>query len=966
MATQFSGSLIRVGWNFSDDQTAVSQHFWRLVSEPYTRNPIPARNAGSQPDDTTTEVEFSDGEEYYALVTACNAASLCMQNRSTSVTFDSSPPIDGYFAVDSSVAAALNRTVAGGMTWRNRRVRGYAEINVAFLGFSDPHSGVARYWTSVGSGLSQDDLLADTVMDASPASNDNSTYIGRLQLNRLLDLNETIYVSLWAENGVGLRSHVIQGSFTIDEDPLRSNNGTMTILRSYNCPIDSCLGHCTCAARGDLCTIDVGLTSACREEDLSVLSSDMEVQAFIDSPQQMSGVQSDPTFTASVDKLIGRWELVNPTSTAIRRIEWSFGEEGLPPGTGLMDSVNDLVWRQADGSNRTVFSVSPSYPLRHSVGYVFHVRAWYSNTSFAIFTSRNVTVDTVFPTVVVGSRVRELDGSSDDDVDFTFSDNEVTISWQDVFIQSLSGAYSTYEVAIGDTPGSDNIYPFTVSSLTRVTITDLTLTHGRKYYSTVRATSPLGVREVSVSDGFTVDLSPPAPGVVLDGMGMEYVDAVAQFRRRRYSARWFGFGDPESGIHHYELAFTNSLLPPGLEEYTDVGISLRETMIDAPPTPLDHGEAYYAHIVAVNNAGTRSHDVASNGIIIDNDNLFSRRPSARRRIASADGSLLLNPSFESSVTSDCRGATNLSIYEATQNWTLATALSELVTASTSSIPYDKCIALLFSGSISQSFPTAPGVEYELSFALKRDTSLKLAQAVVSFPGHTRTISLLSQKVGDSWLKYSFIFTSLDSSNVSEISVATVDDSYALLVDDFSVVALNYSDVEITTPVADIVVSWPEAIHVSHSPISQSWTQLYASWDVVDPESGVREYLWAVGTVPGGEQLQSYTSTGGERQGVSEWLSLSHGQVVYVSVVAWNYAGQERVVHSEGYFVDLTPPTFIGDVNDGTVDSVDLDFQSDSTQVGVVFSACQDPESGLREIRWAVGKLNYVAPCLNKR
>ena len=964
METQYSGSLIRVSWNFSDEQTTVDRHFWRLVSKPYTRNPIPVMKAGAQPDSTVTKIKLSDGEEYYALVTACNAASLCAQQRSQLVLFDSSPPIDGYFAVDSSEAARLNRTVPGGMTWRNRRVRGYAEINIAFLGFSDPHSGISRYWASVGSGFSLDDLQVTTALEASPANDNNSTHTARLQLNRLLNLNEIIYISLWAENGVGLRSHVIQGSFSVDDVPSRTNNGTLTILRSYNCPIDSCLGHCTCAARSDLCTINVNPTSACQVQDLSMLNTDMQLRVSIISPQQMSGSQAAPLFTASTDMLIGHWELIDPASTAVQRAEWSFSEEGYSPGVGLMDGINDFVWHQADDSNTAIFSISPSYPLRHGIGYVFHVRAWYSNVSYAVFTSEGVTMDTVFPSVVMGARVRDVlvGGSSEDDLDYTFNDDEVEISWQYVFIQSLSGSYSTYEVAIGDSPGADNVYPFSLvsdPSLNHSLISGLSLMHGRIYYSTVRVTNPLGIREVSVSDGFTVDLSPPSPGVVLDGEGMSYMDAVAQFDRRSYSGRWFGFSDPESGIHHYEVAFTDSPDQPSVDEYTDVGISLREMM---PVATLTHSGTYYVHIVVENNAGLRSHDVVSNGVAVDYVDRL-RRPVARQRVPLTETNLLLNPSFEPStaVTTSCHGVKDSSIDDITRNWTLSTILSRMVTTSAGLVPYDGCSALLFSGSISQSVPTLPGVEYELSFALKRNTSLKLAQAVVTFPGHSRTITLSSQKQSksDGWMKYRFIFNAQGLTDTSEISLSTVDDSYAILVDGFGLTALNSSSTEMTAPSRDIVVTWSDVIHVSHTPIAHSWTQLYVSWDIIDPESGVREYLWAIGTVPGGEQLQSYTSTGGERQGVSGWLSLHHGDEVYISVVAWNQAGLERVVYSTRHLVDLTPPTLLGEVYDGGDPSSDVDFQSNPSQVGVVFSACQDRESGLKEIRWALGKCTYV-------
>ena len=53
-------------------------------------------------------------------------------------------------------------------------------------------------------------------------------------------------------------------------------------------------------------------------------------------------------------------------------------------------------------------------------------------------------------------------------------------------------------------------------------------------------------------------------------------------------------------------------------------------------------------------------------------------------------------------------------------------------------------------------------------------------------------------------------------------------------------------------------------------------------------------------------------------------------------------------------VDRTPPT-TGYLNDGPTAGVDIDYQSDLTMLCISGSGFSDPESGITEILWGIGR-----------
>jgi hypothetical protein len=72
-------------------------------------------------------------------------------------------------------------------------------------------------------------------------------------------------------------------------------------------------------------------------------------------------------------------------------------------------------------------------------------------------------------------------------------------------------------------------------------------------------------------------------------------------------------------------------------------------------------------------------------------------------------------------------------------------------------------------------------------------------------------------------------------------------------------------------------------------LTSNRTQLAASWTSQDPESGIREFQYAIGTTPGGTEVKTFTSTSNNSVIVTG-LSLQTGITYYFAVKAINNAG----------------------------------------------------------------------------
>ena len=111
-------------------------------------------------------------------------------------------------------------------------------------------------------------------------------------------------------------------------------------------------------------------------------------------------------------------------------------------------------------------------------------------------------------------------------------------------------------------------------------------------------------------------------------------------------------------------------------------------------------------------------------------------------------------------------------------------------------------------------------------------------------------------------------------------------------------------VDNTDPPVGIVQDGPGA-DVS---VQNSATTIVANWSgFVDPLSGILKYEMAIGTTPGGVQVEDFVDVGTATSASRGALPLVEGTTYYVTVRATNLVGLQSVGTSDGVKIDLTAP-----------------------------------------------------------
>lgn len=203
------------------------------------------------------------------------------------------------------------------------------------------------------------------------------------------------------------------------------------------------------------------------------------------------GTGADADFQAGTTSLSANWTAFTDAESGIAGYEWAIGTT--PGGTET----------QAFTSVGLVTSASnTALTLSTGATYYASVRATNGAGLTTTATSDGLLVDATAPPA---GTVSEGSGA---DIDFTGSATTIQANWSG--FADLQSGIAGYEWAIGTTAGGSDVQSFTaVGLLTSVSNAGLTLTHGTRYFVTVRATNNSGLTVTATGDGVTSVTTPP-------------------------------------------------------------------------------------------------------------------------------------------------------------------------------------------------------------------------------------------------------------------------------------------------------------------------------------------------------------------------------------------------------------------------------------------------------------------------
>ncbi|XP_060577218.1 uncharacterized protein LOC132734491 [Ruditapes philippinarum] len=922
--TSVSRTTLRVYWEVKDDQSFIeTQHLSIASHMGGDFNLSSTKIEGIVRDYTFTDLDFHDGSFYCIKLISCNGANLCLTSMLANILVDSTRPTPGTFAINTDHAAALDRQPEDWMEWTT------IFINLAWLGFEDLHSDIHSYNVNFGSQFMDNDLneVPHTPMIVNHDVNATFHEDGKVQTFKFhtqkLRENMTVYISVTANNHVGLSSEIVHSQFNL------LFGGIMELVR--RCDSFSCEGHCVCAPHGKLCHSNKHCNDVSGSRNNNTL---IEVEDYLDLrfPDNYPHL-----FHSPFNSILGsKWRISHLMGNRPLWYEWSVGESDHDTPLGVFDVVKEKVWHEIGQNKDIVFTVDRGRPvLFESTSYSVFVRVWYSSDTYAIFKSAGVTIFHTPPLSIVikGRAVKEITQQSNKDVDFVTRNTQFRADWTGKF----GGEISKYHLYISCHPGGHDLHEVTKNlqpPLTSYNITGLKYEENTKYYTIVQAFNLAGLHTTEVSDGFMLDLEPPSPGIVMDGLVL--LDKHATSDVNRVQSFWHGFSDSESGIKNYEYCISSGDLPGDCDIKPLSPIGIATDLEFHPDIPLEHGGTVRGEVRARDVIGHVSGLVSSNGIIID-----TTAPVRAKRIQCQPNSLS-DASFE-----------NIANYE--DNTTICDNITEsqwdlsqdtCVTLEKSNMAQHGSIKLHLQGSILQKLNTKMHGKYRLIFHTSTIPSkvlhLSAVEGYVQVNDQRHVFMMYSKPNTDTyaWQKHIFYFH-LDT-NTSIVEFGTVKSHAAFAID-----GIEFQLCEVSANETDEADG-----HVNiHTVFVHDWSSIHAEWSFIDPETDILEYMWAIGTVKGGTQLQTFKSVGRRTFASNNTLRLEHDTVVYVTVIAINAAGLRTRSYSDPIMIDLTKPE-CKFVNDGPVQGQDFDFMR-----GLKLDfhwEMSDPESGLKTCYWALG------------
>jgi len=624
--------------------------------------------------------------------------------------------------------------------------------------------------------------------------------------------------------------------------------------------------------------------------------------------------------------------------SALSRFEWAVGSY---PGSTDLRSFSPLA--NATSGNGRVTLTNPAV-LKSGVRYYSSVRAYDIYGLFAEFTSNGVTTDLTPP--LVGA---VFDGPKLKDYDVQASASVVAASWTG--FRDYESGIVNYEIAVSSTNSTTTVLVaaadfqynhkvpsdpnavfvsmglYTTAKLPVSSWSGLQLISGVRYYVFVRATNAAGyVSDVVSSNGFVVDVTPPAIYVCTPESANQLSDPSFETVP---SNRWL-----PNGAGMQQVANSTRLETPDSSHWFYVlessGSSISQNFTSVPGTRyrLTFSAAGYPRGAVQGQAGHVEAGTLDQPFLLSEGHINGFWRSF---------------SFEFFATDV---VTRVSISCPTKSLNRALAIDNVSVNACKATTAQVTLTNTWKVSTGREFAALDGRGVDSGSLSCQSGSLNLPVGWVVAADDTATRRVVAEHkwgavcaVLDSGLSY---FTG-SRSQVAGSPCASCGASGCL-----TITSGRYAPTDCNSVSRIILIERLNAVHAGKW-YQNTRSHMQASWLVVDPESGIENVQWAIGTVPGGAQILPFTNLGSNMYGDAHGLKFHHGMQVYVSVVATNPLGLVSRFISMPIIIDHTPPVpgvVVDLANSGSASSADVDFITEPI-LRASWAAFVDIESGIQ-------------------
>ncbi|XP_028410829.1 uncharacterized protein LOC114533499 [Dendronephthya gigantea] len=212
------------------------------------------------------------------------------------------------------------------------------------------------------------------------------------------------------------------------------------------------------------------------------------------------------------------------------------------------------------------------------------------------------------------------DGVSNEDVDFMSLQDTVSASLEDV--KDVESGIHEIEYCVGSTPFNCFIKPFTsILKNNSFTCSDCNVDAGMTAFAVFRVTNGVNLSKIFVSDGVTVDSTPPEIQLVYDGEETEYPDVEKSFSNWIPTVTWNGARDIHSGLRNCKWAILkkegNTTLSVYVRTLHEANMTYNTKHIEKATAQLSTNSSYVNVIQCWNNAGLSSQRYSNGWSVVE-------------------------------------------------------------------------------------------------------------------------------------------------------------------------------------------------------------------------------------------------------------------------------------------------------------------------------------------------------------
>ena len=638
----------------------------------------------------------------------------------------------------------------------------------------------------------------------------------------------------------------------------------------------------------------------------------------------------DIDFMSLNDSVSATWENIKDQESGIDMFEYCVGTT---PFNCVIKPFNSV--------GRNTSFVCQDCKIQAEVKVFTRVRATNGAGISAIFTSNGFTVDSSPPEI---GHVLDGEKAETPDVEKVDRDWLPTVTWYGA--QDIQSGLRECQWIIEMHDNNEKLAVYN-KTLDKANITynvrhterasaQQELSTNASYFSAIRCTNNAGITSYQYSNGWSAVDQWPVTSYVYDGLASR--DLEYDIMGEALGASWGAFyGDAKDPVIGYEWAVGTLGEPEDIMEYTEVGLHTRVSkLLSDSNIELEPGVKYYVTVRATSLSG-RTSNKSSNGFIVDKTAPTAGVVKVTHKIMNQTANeidyTLTWEGFEDLETGIRRYEFCLGYIKDVCSIDLKTAGLELQGTVEDFTPAD--LNTPFYGIVIAT--NNAGLKTTVSSkAIKIDFTPPIPGTVID--GVDKDVDSINDMAAlvTTWSGFADPETGLEKcrlsvteegpSGVHLILRSTVNGTgsrshkfivipgvkYTSMIscrnpDGFKTsVSSNGVVCDSTPPIAGKIFHGTDQNPDIGYQSSTKTLEVYWS-PGHDPESSVKEYLFAVGTVPDNDDVRGFVTVGMETKVIIVNLTMNSGSTYYVTLEVVNNAGLKSRVSSTGVRVDATAP-----------------------------------------------------------